>query len=206
MTRSLARPVLAALAVALALALPATASAALPGSAVTTADWDVRHSWVDYVTNPAWFGYLGQGTVTRAGGAASQTGYGSTGWDAPWTDYEYGTRFAAASDTTAGGVRTVSLTGGIDFALSAHGVDVRLSDVRVVAAAGGRQHIVLDAYHDPLSGSPTTSNDLDFADLVDVPGTANQLQLTSGGAAVFNGGSNGSYSAGDEFGRLVYNP
>jgi hypothetical protein len=203
MTRTLARPVLAVL---LVLALPASAAASLPPGPVATTDWDVRHSWVDYVTNPAWFGFVGQGTVTRTGGAASQAGYGTTGWSSPWTNYEYGTRFAAASDTTAGGVRTVRLTGGIDFALSAHGVDVRLSDVRVVADAGGRQHVVLDAYYDPISGPPTTSDDLDFADLVDMAGAANQLQLTSGGATVFNGGSNGSYAAGDEFGRLVYNP
>jgi Htaa len=197
---------LATLAVLIALALPAGASAALPAGTVTRADWDVRHSWVDYVTNPAWFGYLGQGTVTRTGGSASQGGYGVTGWSSPWANYQYGTRFAAASDATAGGTRTVGLTGGIDFAVSVHGIDVRLSDLRVVADPGGRQHVVLDAYHDPISGPPTTNDDLDFADLVDVPGTANQLQLTSGGAAVFNGGSNGSYSAGDEFGRLVYNP
>ena len=51
-----------------------------------------------------------------------------------------------------------------------------------------------------------TDNDLDFANLGDVTGINNQVQLTSGGATVFNGGGNGSYSAGDEFGRLVYNP
>jgi Htaa len=191
---------------ALALALPAGASAALPAGPVSAADWDVRHSWVDYVTNPAWFGYAGQGTVTPTGSAASQAGYGLTGWSAPWTNYQYGTRFAAAGDSTAAGTRTVQLGGGIDFAMSVHSIDVRLSDVRVVKEPGGREHVVLDAYHDPLTGAPVTSNDVDFADLVDVPGTANQLQLTSDGATVFNGGSNGSYSAGDAFGRLVYNP
>jgi hypothetical protein len=204
-TRLTARIVVGLIA-ALALAIPSAASASLPVGTVSNADWDVRHSWVDYVTNPAWFAGLGQGTLTRTGGAASQTGYGATAWRSPWVDYQYGTRFAAASDSTSGGVRTVQLTGGIRFAMSAHSVDVRLTDVRVVKDSGGREHIVLDAYYDPLSGSPVTENDLDFADLVDVTGIDNQLQLTSGGATVFNGGSNGSYRTGSEFGRLVYNP
>lgn len=190
----------------LALALPAGASAALPVGTVSNADWDVRHSWVNYVTNPAWFLGLGQGTVTRTGGAASQTGYGVTSWSSPWTNYQYGTRFAAASDTTTGGVRTVQLTGGLQFAMSAHSIDVRLTDIKVKKETSGRVHVVLDSYYDPLSGAPVSTNDLDFADVVDVTGINNQLQLTSGGATVFNGGANGSYSAGDEFGRLVYNP
>lgn len=204
-SRPTARVVVGLLAM-LALAIPASASAALPAGTVSNVDWDVRHSWVDYVTNPSWFAFLGQGTVTRTGGSASQTGYGATAWRSPWTDYQYGTRFAAPSDSTSGGVRTVTLTGGITFAMSAHSVDVRLTDVRVVKETSGREHIVLDAYYDPLSGSPVTVNDLDFADLRDVTGINNQLQLTSGGATVFNGGSNGSYRAGSEFGRLVYNP
>ncbi|HMJ04490.1 MAG TPA: HtaA domain-containing protein [Conexibacter sp.] len=200
-TKSRAAVLVAGLLATLALAAPATSSAALPGGTVMTADWDVRHSWVDYVTNPAWYLGLGQGTVTRSGGAASQSGYGRTAWRSPWTNYEYGTRFAAASDSTSGGVRTVQLTGGLRFVVSPHSIDVRLSDIRVVQDAGGNESIVLDAYYDPISGSPVTENDLDFADLV-----GDQPQLTSGGATVFNGGSNGSYRAGDAFGALVYNP
>jgi Htaa len=191
---------------ALALALPAGASAALPAGTVTTTDWDVRHSWVNYVTNPLWFGGLGQGTVTRTGGAASQTGYGATTWGAGYVNTQYGTRFAAASDSTSGGVRTIQLTGGLQFAVSTHSIDVRLSDIKVKKETSGRVHVVLDSYYDPISGSPVSTNDLDFADVVDVTGINNQLQLTSGGATVFNGGGNGSYSAGDEFGRLVFNP
>lgn len=205
MHRSLLRA--AALSAALAaLVLPAGASAALPAGTVSTTDWDVRHSWVNYVTNPSWYGYLGQGSITRTGGSASQTGYGVTSWSGSWVNYQYGTRFAAPSDSTVGGKRTIQLTGGLTSAMSAHSIDVRLTDIRVVKESGGREHIVLDAYYDPVSGAPVTSNDVDFADLVDVTGTTNEVQLTSGGATVFNGGSNGSYSAGDPFGRLVYNP
>ena len=104
-------------------------------------------------------------------------------------------------------MRTVALRGGLSFAVSAHSVDVRLTDLRVVKETSGREHIVLDATYTPLGRSPVTNNDLDFADLVDVRGGAtNEPQLTSGGATVFNGGSNGSYRTGDAFGALVYNP
>jgi hypothetical protein len=201
-TKRRATVLVAGLLAALALAAPATSSAALPGGTVTTTDWDVRHSWVDYVTNPAWYAGLGQGTVTRSGGAASQSGYGTTAWRSPWTNYEYGTRFAAASDSTSGGVRTVQLTGALRFVVSPHSIDVRLSDIRVVKDAGGNESVVLDAYYDPVSGSPVTNDDLSFATL----NASNQLALTSGGATVFNGGGNGSYRAGDAFGALVYNP
>jgi hypothetical protein len=202
-TKRRAAVLAAGLLAALALAAPATSSASLPGSTVTTADWDVRHSWVDYVTNPRWFLGLGQGTIRYTGGAAAQSGYGSTSWSGRRiVNYQYGTRFAAAGDSTSGGVRTVQLTGGIDFALSVHGIDVRLSDIRVVRDSGGNESVVLDAYYDPILGDPVTENDLDFADL----NGSDELALTSGGATVFNGGSNGSYRAGDAFGRLYYNP
>ncbi len=203
-TKRRAAVLVAGLLAALALAAPATSSAALPGSTVTTVDWDVRHSWVDYITNPRWFLGLSQGTVRYTGGAAAQSGYGTTSWTVRRgiVNYQYGVRFAAASDSTSGGVRTVQLTGGVDYALSAHGVDVRLSDIRVVQDAGGNESVVLDAYYDPVSGSPVTDNDLSFATL----NASNELALTSGGATVFNGGTNGSYRTGDAFGALVYNP
>ena len=195
-----------ALAAVVALALPAGASAALPAGSVTDVNWDVRHSWVNYVTNPAWYGFLGQGTVTRTGGSTSVSGFGATGWSSPWANTQYGTGFDVTSDSTAGGKRTLQLKGGLDFDVAPHSIDVSLSDVRVVKESGGREHIVLDASYKPLGGSTVVNNDLDFADLVDVTGIDNQLQLTSGGATVFNGGANGSYKAGSEFGRLVYVP
>lgn len=191
---------------ALALALPGVASAALPAGTVSTTDWDVRHSFVDYITNPVWYGYTDQGTVTRTGGASSQTGYGATAWRTPWIDYQYGTRFASSDTTARSGVRTVQLTGGLSFAMDAHFIDVRLSDLKVVKETGGRVHVVADTYYAPLSGTPVSSDDVDFADVVDVTGTNNQVQLTSGGATAFNGGGNGGYRAGDAFGRLVFNP
>lgn len=195
---------LIALAVAVvALVVPASASAALPSTTVTATDWDVRHSWVDYVTNPAWYAWFGQGTQTRTGGAVADTGYGSKTYSG-WATNHYGTQFAA-SDTTTAGVRTVQLTGGLKYVVTPHSIDVRLTDIKVVKEVSGREHVVLDAYYKPTSGSPVTVNDLDFADLVDTPGgTTNELRLTSGGATVFNGGSNGSYAANDPFGRLAY--
>jgi len=206
MTRSIGRRVVAlasVLAASVALVVPATSSAALPGTDVSSVTWNVRSSWVNYLTNPAWFLWLGQGSVTPTGGAAPASGSAYTSWGSGWTEYAYSYAFAASDDNPAS-PRTVALTGGLDFDQSAHGIDVSLSDLRVVADGGG-ERLLADASYVPLGGSTVTRSDIVLGEVVDVSGgPANQVQLTSAGAEVFNGGSNGSYRAGAEFGTLVY--
>lgn len=75
MTKSIRRRVIAlasVLAASVVLVVPATSSAALPGTSVSSVTWNVRTSWVNYLTNPAWFVWTGQGSVTPTGGARSR--------------------------------------------------------------------------------------------------------------------------------------
>ena len=139
----------------LALALPATASAALPAGTVTNADWDVRHSWVDYVTNPAWFrrprpGHRHPHRRRRVADRLRRDQL-EIALDRTTSTARASRR---ASDSTSGGVRTVTAHRRAQFAMSAHSIDVRLTDIRVVKGTSGREHIVLDAYYDPISGRP----------------------------------------------------
>lgn len=88
--------------------------------------------------------------------------------------------------------------------MSVHGIDISLSDLRVVKS-GSSEQLLADATYVPFGGSTVSRPDIVLGDVVDVSGgPANQVQLTAAGAAVFNGGSNGSYRAGGEFGTLVY--
>lgn len=190
-----------ALAATLMLTVPAISSAALPSSSVTSATWRVRTSWVRYVTNPGWFVYADQGSITPTGGA-SATGSEYTTWGDDWTEYSYNYAFAASDDYPAS-PRTVRLTGGLDFDMSIHGIDISLSDLRVVKN-GSSESLVVDASYKPLLGSTVTRPDITLGSIVAVTGIPNQVQLTSAGAEVFNGGSNGSYRAGQEFGSLTY--
>jgi hypothetical protein len=190
-----------ALAATLMLAVPAVSSAALPSSSVSSVTWNVRTSWVNYVTNPAWFLWTDQGTVTPTGGARAAPGSATTSWSG-WTNYAYSYAFAAADDHPAS-PRTVRLTGGLDFDMSAHGIDVSLSDLRVVSS-GGVESLVGDATYVPLGGSTVSRADIAIGTIVAVSGIPNQVQLTAAGAEIFNGGSNGSYRAGAEFGSLDY--
>jgi hypothetical protein len=190
-----------ALAATMLLAVPALSGAALPSTSVTGVTWRVRTSWVRYVTNPGWFVYTDQGSITPTGGARA-TGSEYTTWGDDWTEYSYNYAFAASDDLPAS-PRTVRLTGGLDFDMSVHGIDISLSDLRVVKS-GSSETLVGDASYKPLLGSTVTRGDIALGDLVAVTGIPNQVQLTRAGAEVFNGGSNGSYRAGQEFGSLTY--
>lgn len=205
MTKSIRRRVVAlasVLAASVVLVVPATSSAALPGTNVSSVTWNVRTSWVSYLTNPAWFVWTGQGSVTPTGGAAVASGTAYARWSG-WTDYAYSYTFAAGDDNPAS-PRTVALTGGLDFDMSVHGIDISLSDLRVVKS-GSSEQLLADATYVPFGGSTVSRPDIVLGNVVDVSGgPANQVQLTGDGAAVFNGGSNGSYRAGGEFGTLVY--
>jgi hypothetical protein len=193
-------PLLAAVVTTVVLALPAVSSATVP-SPVSSANWNVRHSWVNYLTNPAWYLGFGQGSVTPTafGGGTPSTdpSGGQTSWGSGYTEYAYGYVFGVASDS--GSPRTVALKGGLDFDMSAHGIDISLSDLKVVVNGSGEQ-LVADATYVPLGGSTQTLNDTVVADV----SSAGAVTLTAAGATVFNGGSNGSYSAGDAFGTVSY--
>lgn len=190
-----------ALAATLMLVVPAVSSATLPGSSVSSVKWNVRTSWVNYVTNPAWYLWTGQGSVTPTGGARAAAGSATTSWSG-WINYAYSYSFAASDDYPAS-PRTVRLTGGLDFDMSAHGIDISLSDLRVVSS-GGTESLVGDATYVPLGGSTVSRPDIAIGTIVAVTGIPNQVQLTAAGAEIFNGGSNGSYRVGAEFGSLDY--
>jgi len=190
----------------LTMATAASASVPTPVAKVT---WNVRTSWVNYLTNPVWYLGLGQGSVTRtaSNGGTSTVAAGSatTSWGALYTNYAYSYDFATASDS--GSPRTVVLKGGLDFDLGAHGIDISLSDLTVVENPSGDESLTVDASYVALgASSPTTLSDapaFTIADTASGDGTY-AVTLTATGAQIFNGGSNGSYAAGDAFGSVSF--
>ncbi|EHN08733.1 hypothetical protein PAI11_44390 [Patulibacter medicamentivorans] len=186
----------------LALAVPAVSSATIPGG-VTSANWNVRNSWVNYLTNPAWslwippFGSVTATANTPAAGDAAPSGDPAGGFSTHDGTTPFGYVFTVKSD--AGSPRTVTLKGGLDFDLPAHGIDISLKNVRVVANGSGEQ-LKVDATYVPLAGSTVSAPGIVLGNV----SSAGAVTLTAAGATVFNGGSNGSYSAGDAFGTVAY--
>lgn len=187
----------------LALLAPAASQATVPSGA-TSANWNVRHSWVDYVTNPSWTigGLFALGAVTPtantpATGDPAPTGDPAGGTSTHDGTTPYGYVFGVKSD--GGSPRTVGLSGGLDFTVPGHSVTVTLKRVRVEVAGTGEK-LVVDATFKPLTSPTQTRNDLVLANV----SAAGAVTLTAGGAEVFNGGDNGSYSEDDAFGTVGY--
>jgi len=198
---------LVALLTGASLAAAGTATASVP-STVAKVTWNVRTSWVDYVTNPVWAFPLGQGSVTRtaSNGDTSTVAAGSstTSW-VGFTNYAYSYDFATASDS--GSPRTVVLKGGLDFDLPLHGIDISLADLQVIDNPSGDETLTVDASYVPLGA--TTATTLSDAPAFTIADTASgdgtyAVTLTTTGAQIFNGGSNGSYAAGDAFGSVAF--
>lgn len=181
--------------------VPGTASATLPTQTTSDVNWNLRHGWVDYLTNPAWSLWTEQGALTPTGSPAptADPSGGFTSWDPDeWENTAYGWVFDVAADS--GTPRTVALNGGLAFDMDAHDIHVTLTDIRVVDNGSGTEVVKLDGTYDPVSGSDVSVDDITFANV----SSAGAVTLTAAGAAMFNGGSNGSYSAGSAFGTLSY--
>lgn len=183
-----------------------SAQAAVP-SGTTEVTWNVRTSWINYVTNPAWYLGFGQGTVTTTasnGGTSSPTpGSATTSWGGSYDESAYSYDFAVASDT--GSPRVTTVEGGLDFDMSAHSIDVSLTNLRIVDNPSGVERLRVDGSYDPLSGGVVTLTDVDAFDIAETAsGGVHAVTLTAAGAAIFNGGSNGSYAAGDAFGSIAF--
>ncbi|MGY0023581.1 HtaA domain-containing protein [Streptomyces sp. cg35] len=171
----------AATAVALgagAVALPAFAADKAPAVELKdgTLDWGVKESFRKYVTG------IAAGSITASDGATQAADNGAF----TFTD---GT---GTYDTATHGTDT-AFKGAVRFASTAHGFDIKISDVKVVTS-GTTGHIDAD-----ISLNGTVQNDIEFATLdlsavkpgqgaggamtfKDIPAT-----LTADGAKAFNG-------------------
>lgn len=189
---------LAGAAVAVVLAVPAASQATVP-TGVTSANWNLRHSWVDYLVNP--FLSLGQGKVTPTGTTTADKPVadpaGGAAAGPPSTPYGY--VWKVGSDVTSGGTRTVTLRGGIDFDQPIHGIDISLRNVRVVPS-GTSETLVVDGSYKTTAGATVPVTGATFGTV----SSTGVVTLSAAGAAIFNGGSNGSYAAGDAFGTVAY--
>ncbi|GAA4735228.1 hypothetical protein GCM10023350_18730 [Nocardioides endophyticus] len=197
---------IAVTAIVASLLTPGSAQAAVP-TGTTEVTWNVRTSWVNYVTNPAWYLGFGQGTVTTTasnGGTSSPApGSATTTWGGTYDESAYSYDFGVASDT--GSPRTTTLQGGLDFDLSAHSIDISLTNLRIVDNPSGDEKLRVNGSYDPLSGGPVTLTNVDAFTIAETAsGGVYAVTLTAAGAAIFNGGSNGSYAAGDQFGSVGF--
>lgn len=185
---------------------PGSARAAVP-TGTTEVSWNVRTSWVNYVTNPAWYLGFGQGTVTptasNGGTSAPAPGSATTTWGGTYDESAYSYDFVVAGDS--GSPRVTTLQGGLDFELSAHSIDISLTDLRIVDDPAGVEKLRVSGSYDPLSGGPVTLTDVDAFTIAETAtGGVHAVTLTAAGAVIFNGGSNGSYAAGDPFGSVAF--
>lgn len=197
---------LAVVALGASLLAPGAAQAAVP-TGVTEVTWNVRTSWINYLTNPAWYFGAAQGSVTTTasnGGTSSATpGSATTAWGAGYDEYAYSYDFAVAGD--GGSPRTTTLEGGLDFDLSAHSIDITLTNLRLVDNPSGPESLRVDGSYDPLIGSAVPLSDVDAFTVAETATAGTYaVTLTAAGAAIFNGGSNGSYAAGDAFGSVSF--
>lgn len=167
---------LAATIVAFAFVVPSAASAG-------QVDWDLRASWLRYVTR--WGGR----TV-----AVSPATFSSPTLSLPQVGTGTGT--------------TAQYDGGFRSTIVLHGVDVQIEDISVDYNTGA---VVGDGHYTPLLSRSIPFTDWNLFTLTGgTKSTAGALKwwsgatasLTANGATVFNGGSNGSYAAGQEFGTF----
>jgi hypothetical protein len=182
------------------------AHAAVP-TGVTDVTWNVRTSWVDYLTNPAFQLWTGQGSVTTtsSNGAASTpaAGTGTTAWGGSWTEYAYSYEFGVASDT--GSPRVTTLQGGLAFEQSWHGIDVELTNLRIVDDPSGPESLLVDGHYTPLFGSAVPLTNVDAFTIAETATSGvYTVTLTEAGAEIFNGGDNGSYEANEAFGSVSF--
>lgn len=177
----------AAFAAVLAFAVPSAAQAA----SLTQTDFTLKSSWVSYISNPFW-----------ANAQPITTSWSSLGANT----------YAVPVTGTTGNVRTHS--GNIAFDVDLHDIHVTLANLTVTRASSTATTATVsaDVSYDPVSSETIVSDRRDvftFPLTSGVTGpdgektfTDRVLSLTAGGAQLFNGGSNGSYAAGQAWGDI----
>lgn len=217
MSRSLRRPLTRLLVAMLALG----ALFAVPTAAQATT---VRTGSLELLPHASWISYL-----TRFGGSITATGSGSlssniltTPLTATGTTYAPVLTNAITQITRGSGA--LQFSGGIHYQLSAHFINLKLSDFRLVAAsqADTSADLYATVEYDPFETSgPQVAALVNYgvlhiadADLssgfrgsasggvITHAWTNAPLTLTTDGALAFNGGINGSYRAGNPFGSI----
>lgn len=159
------------------------------------------------------------------GGTVSATGTATFARNTAAYDYDTLTHTCDGTNTTynitrGAGSGTLALLGGISYQMSAHYIDVSVSDPRVAITSTTASAAVISAVvsYDPLESgtqirNPTTPTRIDVfrvnlgaAGVFSGGGTRTHTWtrapavLTADGARAFNGGGNGSYSDGSAFG------
>ncbi|HWT94633.1 MAG TPA: HtaA domain-containing protein [Solirubrobacteraceae bacterium] len=176
----------AAFVAALAFAVPSAAQAA----SLTQTDFTLKTSWVNYISNPLW---KNAQPITT-----SWTSLGSNTYAVPVTG-------------TSSTVRTHS--GSIAFDVDLHDIHVTLANLTVTGnTTTGVATVSADVTYDPVSSETIVSDRRDVftfpltggveGDDGETTFTDRVLSLTAGGAQLFNGGSNGSYAAGQAWGDI----
>lgn len=176
----------AAFAAVLAFAVPSAAQAA----SLTQTDFTLKTSWVNYISSPFW---KNAQPITT-----SWTSLGSNTYAVP----------ASGTSSTA---RTH--TGSIAFDVDLHDIHVTLANLGVTRnLSTGVATVSADVSYDPVSSETIVSDRRDvftFDATAPAEGddgeaiyTDRVLSLTAGGAQLFNGGSNGSYAAGQAWGDI----
>ena len=175
----------ALVAVALALAIPSIASAA----SLSSSDWTLRDSWVNYVKNPLWI----NGSITASNTWSTSDGY----------------TYTVPVSSSSSDVQEHS--GQIRFQVPLHGIDITFADLTVTRVDPDTAVVNAVTSYDPLSGPDVVDEPTDilWLDLTSA-GTSSSggvttytdadAYLTADGADVFNGGTNGSYDENEEWG------
>ncbi|MBB4665060.1 HtaA domain-containing protein [Conexibacter arvalis] len=166
---------LAAALMTFAFLVPAAASAG-------GAEWELRSTWLRY--------------VTRWGGRTTAL--------SPAT---FSSPVLSLPQAATGAGDVAPFDGGFRSTVLLHGIDLAIEDVSIDFSTGD---VTGSGWYTPLLSARRTFSDWTLFTLTG--GTRSGTnpktwtgavpELTSDGAVVFNGGSNGSYAAGDEFGVL----
>lgn len=214
--RTRSRALIAAGMASIALAaIPAAASATVVtrGSAVHTQ----RESLMNYMYGLGFGGVVS--AISPGVFARNTSSYADDTLTVSFTSAD--TTYDIPRSGTARGV--IAFDGGIEYTMSAHYIDVSVDDYQVTLASPTDTAAVVSAVvsYDPYETSgpqivnPTTPTRIDVFTL-DLSGvfsgggtrthtwTGAVARLTADGANAFNGGVNGSYSAGDLFGSLTF--
>lgn len=170
--------VLLSLAIAVAtfaLVVPAAASAG-------QADWTLRPSWVTYVGR--WGGRTTAiPTASYSGGVVSTTQVGT------------------------GSGSTASYDGGFNSVVPLHFIDLGIEDISIDFSTG---NVTGSGWYTPFLGTRRTFSGWHLVTLTGGTRSGTNPKewigasaiLTANGATVFNGGSNGSYRQGEQFGTI----
>jgi len=170
----------------LSLAAFATFAFVVPAAASAgDVSWRLRDSWVTYVTR-----------------------WGGTTVGVSPASYSSSTRTVTSPQVGSGSGDVAAFDGGFRSRILLHGVDIQIVDLSIDFATGD---VKGSGWYTPLLSSRRTFSDWSLFTLTGgarssgagfKAWTGATPRLTANGATVFNGGDNGSYAAGEEFGTL----